>query len=161
MSEGIRHVCRTFNIRVTLKSGQILRSMLTKVKDKLPLGKQYYIPCSSGQVYIGETKQTETGDETEGTLGCLQEGMMKKSAVAEHVWENHHIIHWEETTVLDHCRGQELLVKETLDIQMIPAEECFKRDRGLEVTGCWTTVMKQKGRSNPHRLLTSNDVYPQ
>jgi len=87
---------------------------------------------------------------------------MEKSAVAEHVWENHHLIHWEETTVLDHCRGQELLVKETLDIQMIPAEECFKRDGGLEVTGCWTTVMKkQGGRSNPHRPLTSNDVYSQ
>jgi len=34
MSEGIRHVCRMFNIRVIFKSGQILHSMLTKVKDK-------------------------------------------------------------------------------------------------------------------------------
>ena len=29
-------------------------------------------------------------------------GMMEKSAVAEHVWEHHRPIHWEETTVLDH-----------------------------------------------------------
>ena len=29
---------------------------------------------------------------------------MEKSAVAEHAWENHHLIHWEETTVLDHGR---------------------------------------------------------
>ena len=36
-------------------------------------------------------------------------GKMEKSAVAEHAWENHHSIHWEETTVLDHGRGQELL----------------------------------------------------
>ena len=27
---------------------------------------------------------------------------MEKSAVAEHAWENHHPIDWEETTVLDH-----------------------------------------------------------
>ena len=38
--------------------------------------------------------------------------MMEKSAVVEHTWEHHHPIHWEETTVLDHGRGQELLVKE-------------------------------------------------
>ena len=42
--------------------------------------------------------------------------MTEKSAVVEHVWENHHLIHWEETTVLDHGRGQELLVKEALHI---------------------------------------------
>ena len=34
---------------------------------------------------------------------------MEKSAVAEHAWENHHPIDWEESTVLDHGRGQELL----------------------------------------------------
>ena len=37
--------------------------------------------------------------------------------------------------MLDHGRGQELLVKETLHIQMTPSEECFNRDGGLEVPG--------------------------
>ena len=42
------------------------------------------------------------------------------------------------------------------------AEECFNRDGGLEVPGCWTAVMRrQGGRSNPHQPLTSSDVYPQ
>ena len=76
VSEDIRCVCRKFNTRVVFKSGRTLRSMLTKVKDTLPLGKQSYvvyrISCSCSQVYIGETKQTV--DETEGTLGCLREG---------------------------------------------------------------------------------------
>ena len=31
--------------------------------------------------------------------------------------ENHHLIHWEETNLLDHGRGQELLVKEVVHIQ--------------------------------------------
>ena len=86
---------------------------------------------------------------------------MEKSAVAEHAWEHHHPIHWEETTVLDHGGGQELLVKEALHIQMTPVEEHFNQDGGLEVPGCWTAVMRrQGGRSNPHRpLWTSNDVY--
>ena len=44
---------------------------------------------------------------------------------------------------------------------MTPVEERFNRDGGLEVAGCWTAVMRrQGGRSNPHRPLTSNDVYP-
>ena len=49
--------------------------------------------------------------------------MMEKSTVAEHAWENHHPINWEETTALDHGRGQELLVKEAPHIQMTPSEE--------------------------------------
>ena len=91
---------------------------------------------------------------------ACERGMMEKSAVAEHAWEHHHLIHWEETTVLDHGRGQELLVKEALHIQMTPVEERFNRDGGLEAPGCWTAVIRrQGGRSNPHRPLTSNDVY--
>ena len=163
MSEDIRRVCRKFNIRVVFKSGRTLRSMLTKVKDTLPLGKQsnvvYRIPCSCGQVYIGETKRRLETRLKEHRDAC-ERGMMEKSAVAEHAWEHQHPIHWEETTVLDHGRGQELLVKEALHIQMTPVEERFNRD-GLEVPGCWTAVMRrQGGRSNPHRPLTSNDVYP-
>ena len=85
-----------------------------------------------------------------------------KSAVAEHAWQNHHPIDWEETTVLDRGKGQELLLKEALHIQMTPSEERFNRDEGLEVSGCWIAVMRrQGGRSNPHRPLTSDDVYPQ
>ena len=69
---------------------------------------------------------------------------------------------WEDPTVLEHGRGHELLVKEALHIQMTPVEEHFNRDGGLEVPGCLTAVMRrQGGRSNPHRPLTSNDVYPQ
>ena len=129
------------------------------------VGKQsnvvYRIPCSCGQVYIGETKRRLETRLKEHQDACKR-GMMEKSAVAEHAWEHHHPIHWEETTVLDHGRGQELLVKEALHIQMTPVEERFNRDGGLEVPGCWTAVMRrQGGRSNPHRPLTSNDVYPQ
>ena len=50
---------------------------------------------------------------------------MEKSAVVEHAWENHHPIDWEETTVLDHGRGQELLVMEALHIQMTSSMTCI------------------------------------
>ena len=67
-----------------------------------------------------------------------------------------------KTVMLYHGRGQELLVKEALHIQMTPSEKRFNRDGGLEVPGCWTAVMKrQGGRSNPYLPLTCNDAYPQ
>ena len=44
-----------------------------------------------------------------------------------------------------------MLVKEALHIQLSPLQECFNRDGGLEVPGCWTTVMRRRrGRSNAH-----------
>ena len=53
-------------------------------------------------------------------------------------------------------------MKEALHIQMTPSEERFNRDGGLEVPGCGIAVMRrQGGRSNPHRPLTSDDVYSQ
>ena len=55
--------------------------------------------------------------------------MMEKSAVAEHVWENHHPINWEETSVLDRAKGQGeplLIMKKAMHIQMTPAEQRFK-----------------------------------
>ena len=61
MSEDVRHVCRTFNIRVVFKFRRTLCSMLTMVKDTLPIGKQsnvaYRIPCSCVQHYIRETRR--------------------------------------------------------------------------------------------------------
>ena len=69
MSEENRCICRMFNFRVVFKSRQTLHSMLTTVKDTLPLGKQsnvvYCIPCSCHQVYIRETRLKEHQDARE------------------------------------------------------------------------------------------------
>ena len=55
----IRRVCRDFNIRTVFKSRPTFCSLLTKVKDPLPMEKQanfiYKVPCTCGKVYIGET----------------------------------------------------------------------------------------------------------
>ena len=106
MSEDIRRICRKFNIRAVR---QTLRSVLAMVKDTLPIGTQsnvvYRIPCSCGQVYIRNTRRRLETRQKENRDVC-ERGMMVKSAVAEHAWGDHHPIHWEKTTVLDHGRGQ-------------------------------------------------------
>ena len=64
------------------------------------------------------------------------------------------VIHWEETTVLDHCRGQELLVKKALHIQMTPSNECFNQHGELKLPGCLTAMMRRQGeRSNPRVVV--------
>ena len=88
VSEEIRRVCRPFDVRVAFKAGRTLRSMLTRVKDPLPVEKQsmvvYQIPCSCGQVYIGETiRQLET--RLREHKGTCSKGQLEKSAVAEHM----------------------------------------------------------------------------
>ena len=58
----------------------------------------------------------------------------------------------------DHSAGpwqrKELLVKEALQILMIPSEERFNQDGRLEVPGCWTTVMRRQGGREEQSLLT-------
>ena len=58
-SERIRKACEKFGLKVVFKSGPTLRSLLTRVKDPLPMeklaGVVYQIPCQCGKVYVGET----------------------------------------------------------------------------------------------------------
>ena len=111
MSEDIRCICREFNIRVVIKCGRTLHSMLTKVKDTLPIGKQsnvvYRITCSCGQVYIGETRLKKHRH-------AYERGMMEKSVVAEHVWENHHLIL--DLFSVSPCPSPPLLVLELIPV---------------------------------------------
>ena len=69
--------CRDYNIRVVLRSGTILLSMLTKVKDPLPVEKQvnvmYEVPCFVEKSYIGETKRrlgTRLKEHKEACIRC-------------------------------------------------------------------------------------------
>ena len=103
-----------FNWMLQLSSGKC-RSMnktCTTNHWKSKVGEELLPPC----LLIAAVHQSGTSILVEVLLwGC-------------HEWENHHPIHWEETTVLDHGRGQELLMKEALHIQMTPSEEHFNLD---------------------------------
>ena len=153
VSEDIRRVCRKYDMKVIFKSGRSLRSVLTKVKDPLPMEKKakvvYRIPCSCGKSYIGETKRRLETRLREHQEAC-RKGTLEKSAVAEHAWKDHHTIKWEETAVVDMARHpRELLLKEAIHIQMTPAEERLNRDAGLELPGCWVAALRrQEGTTN-------------
>ena len=65
------------------------------MKDPLPVEKQskvvYRIPCSWDKAYYGEIKRSLDTRLKEHQDACPR-GMVKKAAVAEHAWKDHHSI---------------------------------------------------------------------
>ena len=138
-------MCRQFNIRVAFKSGRSLRSMLTRVKDKLPTGLQsnviYQIPCTCGKSSIGETPRRLETRLKEHKDACRKQ-LLEKSAIAEHAWNDHCPIKWEEATVVDHARGyRDLQFKEALRIQSSSKDNLLNRDTGAEISGFWIAAV--------------------
>ena len=91
VSEDIRRVCGKYGIKVIFKAGRSLCSVLTKVKDPLPMEK--------------EAKYTESPAivAREHQEAC-QKGALEKSTVVEHALKHHHATKWGETTVVDMAR---------------------------------------------------------
>ena len=124
VSEDIRRVCKKYGMKVIFRSGLSLCSVLTRVKDPLPMGKRskvvYRIPCSCGKVYIGETRRRLEMRLREQQEAC-RNATLEKSAVAENAWKDRHAIKWDETTMVDMARHpSELLLKEAIYINMTP-----------------------------------------
>ena len=79
----------------------------------------------------------------EHRTACIK-GEVERSAIAEHAWSQHHPILWEETKVIDQARRQkELIIKEALNIHLVPEEERLNRDTGLEIPACWNPIVKR------------------
>ena len=141
----IRGVCHQFNIRVAFRSGCSLRSVLTRVKDPLPPDLQskviYKVPCSCGKAYIGETTRRLETRLREHKDACRKQ-LTDKSAIAEHAWNSHCPIKWEEASVLDHARNSpDLMIKEAIHIQTTPMDRLINRDKGAEIPGCWVATI--------------------
>ncbi len=52
-------------------------------------------------------------------------------------------VSWEEVRVVDRVsKNCELKIKEALHIQMTPDNNKFNRDIGLELPGCWLSMLR-------------------
>ena len=144
VSEDIRQVCRKFSMKVVFRSGQSLRSMLTKVNNALTMEKLskvvHWVPCSCSKAYIGETVRRLETRMKEHRDAC-RKGALEKSALAEHAWESHHLIKWEEAIVVDQARSpKELLLKEAIHIQLLnppsPPQQGWGTGAAWMLIGC-------------------------
>ena len=95
VSEDIRQVCSRHNLRVVFRPGRTLRTMLSRVKDRLPREKHskvvYQIPCDCGKAYIGETTR-RLDTRLRKHRDAHHKGNTETSAVAEHTWNTLHSI---------------------------------------------------------------------
>ena len=86
VSENVKRVCQKFGMKVVFRSSHSLRSMLTKVKDALPMEKQanivYRIPCSCGKAYIGETKRRLETRLKEHRDACRTQSLQKRPSTS-------------------------------------------------------------------------------
>ena len=147
VSERIRKACRSYNIRVVFRSGPTFRSMLTKVKDPLPVEKQanvvYKVPCSCGKIHIGEIKRRLETRLKEHKEACVK-GQTTKSAIAEHAWLEGHPINWDGTRILQRAsHTMELVMKEAMCIQSTPTDSWFNRDSRYELPDCWIALNRK------------------
>ena len=97
--------CKGYNdIKAVSKSGQILRSVLTKVKDSLTLEKQsnvvvYEITCKCDKVYLDETKSRLETKIEERRDACMKQ-FTNRSDITDHTWtQGHSILNWNEARV--------------------------------------------------------------
>ena len=113
--QKVEVTCTNLNCNSIIILLPTFRSMLTNVKDPLPVEKQanvvYEIPCTCGKVYIGETKRrlgTRLKEHKDAFVRCQTD----KSAIAEHAWSENHPINWSGTKSLQRAsHSMELVTK--------------------------------------------------
>ena len=104
VSEAIKRVLLGVDIRVFFRPHVTLRNLLVHPKDPVPAGQKanvvYNIPClSCPRSYIGQTARL-LDTRVKEHKATVKKGETATSAVAEHVWEEHHQMDFSNVTVL-------------------------------------------------------------
>ena len=105
ISEKIRRILSSQNIKCAFYSNNTLRKFLSKPKDKIPKDRQnnivYKIPCKDCPAnYIGESKRTFETRSKEHKR-AIRNGDVDKNEMAEHCWKNDHTMNWDEREIID------------------------------------------------------------
>ena len=76
----------------------------------------------------------------------MHKGLALKSAIAEHAWLVDYFIHLQSMRILQQASHiMKLVMKETLCLELRPANTCFNRDGGYELPDCWIVLYKKLG----------------
>ena len=74
---------------------------------------------------------------------------MEKSAIAEHAWAEQHRPAWDEITILEQARREDLLrIKEAFCIAVADKEKSLNRDRGTATADCWRPLLRRCHRQS-------------
>ena len=73
---------------------------------------------------------------------ATRRGELEKSAIAEHAWNYHHQMSWDDIEVLDEAAtNTTLLIKEALHIRLTDKETLLNRDEGVAISDCWAAIL--------------------
>jgi hypothetical protein len=104
VSEKFKRIGNLYNIRTIFKTKPALRSLLIKTRpERDPLQTAqciYSIPCECGTSYIGETSRPLALRFREHRHN-LKEGLLEKSKLAQHAYEEGHRVGWNDARVLE------------------------------------------------------------
>jgi hypothetical protein len=111
VSEKFRRIGNRYNIRTILEIKRTLRSSLMKTRperDPLQMAQCICsISCECGRNYIGETGRPLA------VLLCehrhnLQQGLLEKSKLAQHAYEEGHRVRWDDARILEIEKQQQV-----------------------------------------------------
>ena len=164
LSEQIKRVLRTYNIRTAFRSGVSLANLLTKVKDPvLPEDREgvvYKIRCLCGDFYIGQTGRNTNTRIKEHKAACRL-AKFESSAVAEHAWQDGHIIEWDQVEIVDTATAtNERLVKEAIHIRLAPRGCRINREEGRELSLLWMNAVRSAREHSRRRTMPSLQPHP-
>ena len=103
VSESIRRTLKPF-FQVSFRTINPLQEQLWHQKDPIPFeqlsGLIYLIPCKCGEYFIGETGRF-IQERIKEHCRDTEKGNVQSSAIAEHAWNEGHIIDCEGCRILD------------------------------------------------------------
>jgi len=120
----VRRVCWCYNIRTIFSTASSLRGQLMQVKDRDPLGKS---PMWYTKFHVAVDV-------------CTMRGELEKPAIAEHAWNHHHQILWDDIQVFGW--GSTLLLKEAVHICFTATDSLLNRDKCVAIPECWTAILR-------------------
>jgi predicted GIY-YIG superfamily endonuclease len=104
VSEKFKRTGNQYNIRTIFKTKHTLRSSLARTRPKRDPQQMahcvYSIPCECGRSYIGETGRPLAARIREHRHN-LKEGLLDKSKLAQHAYEEGHRVGWDKARVLE------------------------------------------------------------
>jgi hypothetical protein len=104
VSEKFKRIGNRYNIGTIFKTKHKLRNSLMKTRPERDPQQTarcvYSIPCECGRSYIGETDRPLAVRLREHKH-ILREGRLEKSKLAQHAYEEGHMVGWDEGRILE------------------------------------------------------------
>ena len=143
VSEAIRRVLAPLDIGTTCTTRKRKWTLMKRVKDSIPKelqpGVVYAVGCADCEkVYVGET--TRTAKERMKEHRChTRMGKGELSAIAQHVMETGHEIHWNPQILAREKNSTRRKVCEALTINRLDStrKKTINQDKGLELSKLW------------------------